>query len=98
MNRRPTIHDVARAADLHPNYAMSLFKRAMGLTIKQSITRHRLDTAQSMLIATELPVASIAFDCGFGSLSSFYAAFEQRFHNSPAAFRHGFDDKLRVSV
>jgi AraC family transcriptional regulator, melibiose operon regulatory protein len=90
--------DVARAADLHPNYAMSLFKRAMGLTIKQSITRHRLDTAQSMLIATELPVASIAFDCGFGSLSSFYAAFEQRFHNSPAAFRHGFDDKLRVSA
>jgi AraC family transcriptional regulator, melibiose operon regulatory protein len=90
--------DVARAADLHPNYAMSLFKRAMGLTIKQSITRHRLDTAQSMLIATELPVASIAFDCGFGSLSSFYAAFEQRFHNSPAAFRHGFDDRLRVGV
>jgi AraC family transcriptional regulator, melibiose operon regulatory protein len=89
--------DVARAADLHPNYAMSLFKRAMGLTIKQSITRHRLDTAQSMLIASELPVASIAFDCGFGSLSSFYAAFEQRFHNSPAAFRHGFEDKLRVS-
>jgi AraC family transcriptional regulator, melibiose operon regulatory protein len=87
--------DVARAADLHPNYAMSLFKRAMGLTIKQSITRHRLDTAQSMLIATELPVASIAFDCGFGSLSSFYAAFEQRFHKSPAAFRHTFADKLR---
>jgi AraC family transcriptional regulator, melibiose operon regulatory protein len=88
--------DVARSADLHPNYAMSLFKRAMGLTIKQSITRHRLDTAQSMLIATELPVASIAFDCGFGSLSSFYAAFEQRFHKSPAAFRNTFADKLRA--
>jgi AraC family transcriptional regulator, melibiose operon regulatory protein len=90
--------DVARSADLHPNYAMSLFKRAMGLTIKQSITRHRLDTAQSMLIATELPVASIAYDCGFGSLSSFYAAFEQRFHNSPAAFRNRFADRLRAVV
>jgi AraC family transcriptional regulator, melibiose operon regulatory protein len=85
--------DVAKAANLHPNYAMSLYKRAMGLTIKQSITRHRLDTAQSMLIATELPVASVAFDCGFGSLSSFYAAFEQRFEKSPAAFRHAFADK-----
>lgn len=84
-------NDVARAAGLHPNYAMSLFKRAVGLTIKQSITRHRLDTAQSMLIASDLPVATIAFDCGFGSLSSFYAAFEQRFHNSPAAFRHAYD-------
>ncbi len=88
--------DVARSANLHPNYAMSLFKRAMGLTIKQSITRHRLDTAQSMLIATELPVASIAYDCGFGSLSSFYAAFEQRFRKSPAAFRNAFVDRVRV--
>lgn len=87
--------DVANAAGLHPNYAMSLFKKAMGLTIKQSITRHRLDTAQSMLIATENPVTAIAFDCGFGSLSSFYAAFEQRFHKSPAAFRNSFADKMR---
>ena len=86
-----TVEDVARAVGLHPNYAMSLFRRAVGLTIKQSITRHRLDTAQSMLIATDLPVASIAFDCGYGSLSSFYAAFEQRFKTSPADFRRRFN-------
>jgi len=83
--------DVAQAAGLHANYAMSLYKRGLGLTIKQSITRHRLDTAQSMLIATDLPVATVAFDCGFGSLSSFYAAFEQRFHKSPAAFRQSYN-------
>jgi AraC-like DNA-binding protein len=89
--------DVAKAADLHPNYAMSLYKRAVGLTIKQSITRQRLDTAQSMLIASDLPVSSIAFDCGFGSLSSFYAAFEQRFHKSPAAFRQAYHRITRVA-
>ena len=89
--------DVAKAVGLHPNYAMSLYKRATGLTIKQSITRHRLDTAQSMLIATDLPVASVAFDCGFGSLSSFYAAFEQRFRTSPAAFRQGYNQLTKVA-
>lgn len=89
--------DVARAAGLHPNYAMTLFKRAVGMTIKQSITRHRLDMAQSMLIATDLPVATIAFDCGFGSLSSFYTAFEQRFQNSPAAFRQAYDRITKVA-
>jgi AraC family transcriptional regulator, melibiose operon regulatory protein len=86
---------VAAAAELHPNYAMTLFKKAMGLTIKQSITRHRLDTAQSMLVGSDLAVASIAFDCGFGSLSSFYAAFDQRFKKSPAAFRNAFADTVR---
>jgi AraC family transcriptional regulator, melibiose operon regulatory protein len=89
--------DVAEAVGLHPNYAMTLYKRATGQTIKQSITRHRLDTAQSMLIASDLPVASVAFDCGFGSLSSFYAAFEQRFRTSPAAFRQGYNQLSKVA-
>lgn len=89
--------DVARAAGLHPNYAMTLYKRAIGMTIKQSITRQRLDTAQSMLIASDLPVASVAFDCGFGSLSSFYTAFEQRFQTSPAAFRQSYSRMTKVA-
>jgi transcriptional regulator GlxA family with amidase domain len=50
-----------------------------------------------MLIATDLPVASIAFDCGFGSLSSFYAAFEQRFHKSPASFRQTYHRITKVA-
>ncbi len=85
-----TADDVAREAGLHPNYAMTLFKRTMGLTIKQSIIRHRLDMARSMLIATDLPVVSIAFDSGFRSLSSFYEAFERRFKTIPTAFRTKF--------
>lgn len=80
-------NDVAKAAGLHPNYAMSLFKKAFGITIKQAVTRHRLDAAQSLLLATDTSIASIAFDCGFGSLSSFYEAFEKRFSVSPASFR-----------
>lgn len=82
-----SVEDVAKAAGLHPNYAMTIFKRCVGLSINQAIIRHRLDTAQSMLIATELPIASIAFDCGFGSLSRFYEAFYKRFHASPRVFR-----------
>lgn len=89
--------DVAKAAGLHPNYAMALFKKAMGLTIKQAIIRHRLDMAQSMLIATDLPVATIAFDCGFNSLSSFYTAFAQRFAKSPAAFRESYERITRAA-
>jgi AraC family transcriptional regulator, melibiose operon regulatory protein len=82
------VEAVAAAARLHPNYAMSLYKRMTGMTISQSVTRHRLDIAQSMLIATDRPVARISFDCGFGSLSSFYAAFEKRFGTSPKAYRN----------
>jgi AraC-like DNA-binding protein len=83
------VDEVARASGLHPNYAMQLFKRAVGMSLKQAITRHRLDAAQSMLIASDRAIASIAFECGFRSLSSFYEAFERRFNASPAQFRRG---------
>ena len=78
---------IAREVGLHPNYAMTLFRKALGLTINQYLTRARLDTAQSLLASTEDEIASIAFASGFGSLSRFYLAFEQRFDMSPGAFR-----------
>jgi AraC-like DNA-binding protein len=81
------VADVAQASGLHPNYAMQVFRRAIGMTIKQAIIRHRLDAAQSMLIASQRSITTIAFECGFGSLSSFYVAFERRFGASPTEFR-----------
>ncbi|MCO5731416.1 helix-turn-helix domain-containing protein [Rhizobium sp. SSA_523] len=79
--------DVARAAGLHPNYAMTLFRRSVGMTINQAIIRHRLDTAQSLLMATDLPITQIAYESGFGSLSSFYEAFHRRFGEKPVQMR-----------
>ena len=81
------IEQVANSVNLNAKYAMTLYKQTMGMTIKKTILRHRLDTARSMLIASDLSVATISFDCGFGSLSSFYEAFHQRFHLTPAEFR-----------
>lgn len=79
--------DVGRDAGLHPNYAMSIFKDTVGHTINQAIVRHRLDTAQSLLISTNLSVTDVAFESGFGSTSRFYEAFAGRFHEKPSAFR-----------
>jgi AraC family transcriptional regulator, melibiose operon regulatory protein len=81
------VEDVAKIASLHPNYAMSLFRKSLGLTINQFITRTRLDAAQALLVSTDNDVADVAFECGFGSLSRFYDAFHDKFHLSPAKFR-----------
>jgi AraC-like DNA-binding protein len=82
-----TAEDVGRDVGLHPNYAMGIFKRTVGITINQSIVRHRLDTAQSLLISTDLPITTVAFEAGFGSLSRFYEAFHDRFGTKPGTFR-----------
>lgn len=85
--------DVGTAVGLHPNYAMSIFRRAVGHTINQAIVRHRLDTAQSLLISTDLSITDVAFESGFGSVSRFYEAFSQRFVEKPTAFRRRMRSK-----
>jgi AraC-like DNA-binding protein len=81
---------VGRVVGLHPNYAMALFKRSLGLTMNQYLTRRRLDDAQDRLVTGEQDVAAIAFECGFGSLSRFYEAFRARYGLSPAEFRRRY--------
>ena len=83
----PTVDDVARAAGLHPHYAMTLFRKAVGMTITDYLNRNRLDAAQTLLACTDDDIASVAFAAGFGSLSRFYDAFRTRFATSPGAFR-----------
>ncbi len=84
---RITAGSVAEAVGLHPNYAMTLFKGALGMTLGEYLTRYRLYLAQSMLLADGRDVASIAFDAGFGSISRFHDAFRRRFGVSPDRFR-----------
>jgi AraC-like DNA-binding protein len=79
----------AEAAGLHPNYAMTLFRRATGATIWQYLTRLRLAHAQRLLLTSEREVLDIALDAGFGSQARFYVAFKKAFGTTPAAFRRG---------
>ena len=83
------VADVARAAGLHPNYAMALFRSTVGLTIADYLDRNRLDAARTLLTTSDKDIAAVAFASGFGSLSSFYERFRARFGTSPAAYRRG---------
>jgi AraC family transcriptional regulator, melibiose operon regulatory protein len=91
------ISEIAQAVGLHPNYAMTLFKKTVGLTLADYLTRHRLDTAQTLLLSSDQDIANIAFASGFGSLSRFYEAFGRRFGMSPGRYRRGqVDGSLSV--
>lgn len=82
-----TVEDIARGADLHPNYAMSLFKRTMGLTLLEYLTQHRLAHAQRLLITSDCSILDVALEAGFGSLSRFYAVFKSEVGISPRQYR-----------
>ncbi len=82
-----TVADVARAASLHPNYAMTRFRAGLGMTVAHYILRHRMMAAQTLLLSTRKDLAAIAFETGFGSVSQFHRSFRRYFSCTPASFR-----------
>lgn len=81
------VTDVAHAADLHPKYAMSLFRRATGATIKEFLLQNRITHAQRLLLTTSNKVIDVALASGFRSLSAFYTCFVRQMHETPNDFR-----------
>ncbi len=82
-----TVDAVARAAGLHPNYAMTCFKRTYGMTILEYTLQYRVAQAQRLLVTTDASVLEVAMQSGFGSLSAFYAAFGRYAGQAPRALR-----------
>ncbi len=81
---------IAAAAGLHPNYAMTLFKRRCGLTLRDYLAHLRVTHAQRRLLEGSAKVADIALECGFATLSAFYDTFTRRVGMPPRAFREKF--------
>jgi transcriptional regulator GlxA family with amidase domain len=84
-----TSADIARAADLTPNYATTLFRQALGVTLGEHLVRFRLAEAQRLLVTTALTTSAVAHAAGFGSQSSLYAQFARACGCSPGAYRRG---------
>jgi AraC family transcriptional regulator, melibiose operon regulatory protein len=89
-----TVTEISSSVGLHPNYAMSLFKRHIGTTIVDYITKHRVSHAQRLLATTDAKIVDVALSSGFTSPSRFNAAFRQECGCPPREYRrqHRLDD------
>ncbi|HYF50229.1 MAG TPA: helix-turn-helix domain-containing protein, partial [Planctomycetota bacterium] len=81
------VSDIAKHAGLHPNYAMSLFRRTFGVSLMDYLMQHRISHAQRLLATTDAKILDVALDSGFGSVSRFYAAFSSVCKQSPKEYR-----------
>ena len=80
-------NDIAAAADIHPKYAMSLFKKSTGMTMNEYVSLLRLSYAQARLLEEDANILNVAMESGFGSLSAFNKSFRKIAGMSPSDFR-----------
>lgn len=88
------VEQIAAAAHLHPNYAMTLFRQHTGMTLNGYLVLQRVAHAQRLLTTTDRSVSDIAHESGFGSTSRFYEAFRRQTGCAPRDFRRNVSKSL----
>jgi AraC-like DNA-binding protein len=85
--RKITAYDISHEVKLHPNYAMTLFKRTFGMSLIDCVTQHRISHAQRLLATTKDKIIDVALTSGFNSISRFNEAFKKSCNCSPRQYR-----------
>jgi transcriptional regulator GlxA family with amidase domain len=82
-----SLGDLAQVARMSRYHFLRIFRQALGVTPYQLLLNLRLRRAATALKTSVKPVAAVAFDAGFGDLSTFNARFRQVVGMTPQAFR-----------
>jgi two-component system response regulator YesN len=72
---------------LNPDYMDRMFKKEMGMSMKEYLLHERMRIAQEMLSKTDLPVTHVATQVGFNNLSHFTKVFRKHTSFNPSDYR-----------
>jgi len=89
LNENLTIEDLAREIDLHSKYISFVINSQSGKNFFDFINQFRVKEFNNMVLQPKnkhLSFLAMAFDCGFGSKSSFNRAYKNEMGISPTQF------------
>lgn len=90
-----SVEQIANSVDLHPNYAMELFRKTLRTTMIDYINHHRVTHVQRLLVTTDENILEVALNSGFNSLSRFNAVFKAHAGCTPRSYRRNHRQLLR---
>jgi AraC-like DNA-binding protein len=82
-----SLAEVAQHVGLSSHYFSEYFHRSVGQTFQCYLQDLRLQFAQALLTASQLPITTICSSAGFHSLTHFERLFKQRYCLTPRAYR-----------
>ncbi|MEM8795930.1 MAG: AraC family transcriptional regulator [Pseudomonadota bacterium] len=87
LERTIVIRELADIAGLSPFHFSRCFRATTNTSPHRFVTARRIEASKRMLADPEIPLAQIAFACGFSSQSHFTKAFKDQVGATPGCFR-----------
>lgn len=85
-----TVESLARMASMSPRHFARVFAQEVGMTPMAFIQSVRIDHARQLLETSDLPLKTVAFKSGFGSVRHMRFLFNERLGLTPAQYREQF--------
>ena len=82
---RITLHTLSATLNRQSAYLGQLFRKEVGMTVRQCVTRVRLQRAAS-LIREGVKIEAVALTVGYRSKKNFYRQFKREFCTTPSQF------------
>jgi AraC family transcriptional regulator len=82
-----SLDELAKVADISPNYFISLFHQSTGMTPHKYVLQQRVEYAKELLTHSKLALIEIAYRCGFPDQSQFTTTFRKHLGVTPGQYK-----------
>lgn len=82
-----TVRHLARLVRLSEFHFFRVFRASFGVAPHAYVIRKRMDLAQKLLLTTDVPLVTVAADCGMADQSHFNRVFRRLVGESPGEWR-----------
>lgn len=90
LNSNATLDVIAKQLDIKPRILSQAINENEQMNFSEFVNRYRIERAKALLIEPDRrqdKIATIAFDCGFGNLTSFNVEFKARVKITPSQYK-----------
>ena len=77
----------AKYLNFYASYLSTLFSKEVGIALSEYVNKSRIFHAKKLLLGTDLPIKSIAEQCGFSDTHYFSRVFRKIEHTTPNEYR-----------
>ena len=85
--KKITVADISEKFHLSKNYIRNLFVKYLGVSPKKYIQEKRMERAKTLLLETDISIATVALSVGYDDALLFSKMFSKQFSLSPQKYR-----------